>query len=370
MKRLLSSLIAVFIVGVLLTIPSPLFAAGQIKIKALYIPLADHYAAIVAYEKYRNVMKHADYEIIQMKSWPALRGKFEAGQADAAFIIAPYAMDMFKKRPNFKWISLLHRDGNAMAINDTLNERAKLMKYRTDRKPDKRVARASAEWKRDSGKASICAVPSLYATHTAVLYKYLRDHGETLDLGKSVNGTVVARAVAPPKSPAFLKNENSKGRAASFEQSLPWADVVETQGFGKVAWYSKDVVKWPNGHVECIAIATDDAIQNKREALKEVIYYIHKAGRDIDEARKQGGQALEDIARMINAKHITAHTTEAIMASLDWRLGVINYSNLNNDAKGLKQIMNLAVEAGMIKPIVIEAFGDGSFATEITRTQK
>lgn len=29
-------------------------------IKAIYIPLADHYAGIVAYEKYRDQMKYAD----------------------------------------------------------------------------------------------------------------------------------------------------------------------------------------------------------------------------------------------------------------------------------------------------------------------
>ncbi len=37
-------------------------STGQKKqvIKALYIPLADHYAGIIAYEKYRGEMKHAD----------------------------------------------------------------------------------------------------------------------------------------------------------------------------------------------------------------------------------------------------------------------------------------------------------------------
>jgi len=89
-----------------------------------------------------------------------------------------------------------------------------------------------------------------------------------MTLGFGSDKDVIAIEVPPPKSPSFIKKQNSRGIPASFEQSLPWADVVETKVFGYVAWYSKDVMPWPNGHVECIAIATDDCIKNKHEALK------------------------------------------------------------------------------------------------------
>ena len=56
-------------------------------IKAIYIPLADHYAGIVAYEKYRDKMKNADYRIERMKSWSLLRAYFMSGEVDVAFII-------------------------------------------------------------------------------------------------------------------------------------------------------------------------------------------------------------------------------------------------------------------------------------------
>lgn len=155
-------------------------------------------------------------------------------------------------------------------------------------------------------------------------------------------------------------------RCASFEQSLPWADVVETQGFGHVAWYSKDIMPWPNGHVECIAIATDKCIREKHEALKEVIAYIHQAGIDIEEARKEGGQAMVAVSDMIR-KHVPEHNEEAIIQSLRPDLNVINYRHLNLDPAGLKQIMDLAVEGGILKkPIDISAFADTSFATKVT----
>ncbi|MCK5337003.1 MAG: nitrate ABC transporter substrate-binding protein, partial [Gammaproteobacteria bacterium] len=142
---------------------------------------------------------------------------------------------------------------------------------------------------------------------------------------------------------------------------LPWADVVETKGFGKVAWYSKDVMPWKHGHVECIALATDNAIANKQAAVKEVMSYLHKAGQDIETARKAGGKQLEAIVNIVR-KHIPAHTREAIIASLDPDLRVINYQHLNIDKVGLKQIMDLAVEGGILsKPVNIGAFADTQF---------
>jgi len=365
-RRILRSVLLVTLVILVMGFTG--MAQAKEKIHAVYIPLADHYAALVAHSKYGTQMTKANFSVEMMKSWPSLRGKFMAGKADMALIICPMAMDMFAEKPNFRWVSLAHRDGNALAVNEIFEKRINLPKYRVDRKPTADIANAMAQWKKEKGKPSVCGVPSLLATHTVVLYKYLKEHGKTLAIGKG-DGDVLAKAVAPPKSPSFLKQEAKGKRAATFEQSLPWADVVETQNFGKVAWYSKDVITWPKGHVECIVIATDDAIKNKTEALKEVIHFIHKAGRDIDTSRAKGGQALEEIARICN-KYIPLHTVEAIMQSLRVDLNVVNYSNLNVDKPGLKLIMDLATEGGVLKKAIdIDAFANVTFDTEITKTK-
>ena len=341
-------------------------ANAKDKIHALYIPLADHYPGLIAHHKYAGQMTKAEYTVEQMKSWPALEGKFLSGQADIAFIISPMAMNMFSKSQDFHWVSLIHRDGNALAVNELFAKDLDLAEHRIDRKPNNKFAKIAKIWKSKSGAASIVGVPSLYATHTAVIYKYLKDNGATLAIGKG-EGDVIAKAVAPPKSPSFIKNLGESGKAASFEQSLPWADIVETEGFGKVVWYSKDIMKWPKGHVECIIIASDKAIKEKPEALREVINAIHQAGRYIDLAREKGGSSLIEIANVINSKYIGLHTVVSIEKSLNWDLGVINYSNLNIDKAGLKQIMDLSVEAGIIKQgIDIDAFANDSFSTTLT----
>jgi len=331
-------------------------------VNALYIPLADHYAALVAYERYRDQMIHASFSIEQMKNWDLLRAYFQSGEVDMAYVMSPLAMDMYREKPHFRWIGLMHRDGNALAINELLNHSVNLPPLRADRKPDAKVAKVLRETRLRSGRSTEIGMPHLLATHTVVLYRYLKEHGASMTLTGDVKADVLAIAVPPPKSPAFIKSKSNRALPAAFEQSLPWADVVETGGFGHVAWYSKDVMPWPNGHVECIALATDAAIKDKFKAIKEVMAYIHRAGKDIEQARLEGGEAMESIVRIVR-KHIPAHTRAAIIASLDPELRVINYQHLNIDEGGLKQIMDLAVEGKILEePIDIKAFSDTRFS--------
>lgn len=330
-------------------------------IKALYIPLADHYAALVAYERYRERMQFADFQIEQMKNWDFLRAYFQSGEVDMAYVMSPLAMDMYQEKPHFRWIGLMHRDGNALAINDLLNEKVDLPASRQERKPDDKVARALKDIYQQMGRQTEIAMPHLLSTHSVVLYRYLKENNVKMSLSFNHNAEVLAVAIAPPKSPAFIKGKNNRAQAAAFEQSLPWADVVETGGFGHVAWYSKDVMPWKHGHVECIAVATDKAIKNKADAVKEVMNYIQRAGVDIEQAREEGGEALDAIVRIVQ-KHIPAHTREAIIASLNPELRVINYQYLNIDKAGLKQIMDLAVEGGILKQAInIDDFADPRF---------
>ncbi|MBF0189353.1 MAG: ABC transporter substrate-binding protein [Magnetococcales bacterium] len=362
MKRIRTARIVVLAVLFSLGLVTNANAERQ-PISAIYIPLADHYAGIVAYEKYRQQMTHADFTLKRMKSWGLLRAYFLSGKPDVAFVISPMAMEMFKKSPTFRWVSLMHRDGNALAINDIINDRVGVASRREQRKPDDSVAKALTYFRTQTGRPTEVAVPHLQSTHTVVLYNYLKAHGLSLALGRGRNEDVVAVPIAPPKSPIYLRKKSSRKKPAAFEQSLPWADVVETGHFGHVAWYSKDVLPWDKGHVECIAIAQDRTIDAKEEALREVIHYIHKAGDDIERARREGGEAMQRIAAMIR-RHIPEHNEAAIIQSLRPDLNVINYHTLNNDPAGLKQIMDLAVEGGIISaPISINDFSDPRFGT-------
>lgn len=336
-------------------------AKAMQSIEAAYIPLADHYAAIIAYENYRSEFKHANFTLARMPSWDLLRAYFSEGNADMAFTMAPLALDMYREQPNFRWVGLMHRDGNALAINALLAAQINLPDARAWRKPDAQLAAAFVAYFERTGKRVRVGVPHKFSTHNVVLYRYLKMHGVSLGFDYNSRAQVESLTVAPAKAPLFIKSQGQRAIPAAFEQSLPWADIAETQGFGKIAWYSKDIFPSEHGHVECIAIATDHALKNKFLAVQEVMNAIKQAGLDIELARTTGGALLDDLVVKIQ-RHIPEHTHAAIVASLDPDLRVINYQNLAVDIPGLASIMAAAVESGLLKEtIVLNELADPRF---------
>lgn len=183
-------------------------------INALYLPLADHYAALVAYERYRDQMQYADFQIRRMRSWDLLRAYFRSGRADMAFMTSPMAMDMFYRQPDFRWVGLMHRDGNALAINHKLAKYIGLTDQRIHRKPDKQLANAFRRAYQVDHQVVLVGVPHLLSTHTVVLSHYLQQH--QLDLGLKINRQhpVLAVSISPADSPVFIKAQANRHRAA------------------------------------------------------------------------------------------------------------------------------------------------------------
>lgn len=345
-------------------------ADERIPVHAIGIPLADHYPGIVAYEKYRHQMKEADFELKLLPGPKLVRAYFlSQPDADICFNVCPMVMDMFLKKPVFRWISLIHRDGNALTINSRFLEQLNLSVDKRSRLPDEKIADAIKAYRSAFGEPVRIGIPSLLATHATVLYAYLKKYQVSFGFRNREDVDVILDLVTPPQSPVYLKKQAARGRFAAFEQSLPWPEVAESNHSGMISWYSKNVMNHEHGHVECIIIAKDEAIQEKGQALKEVIRYIHLAGKDIELARRKGGPELEKIVTMIR-KHIPAHSRESIIESLRSDLRVINYANLNvdeNAKESMQKIMETAFEAGFIKAkIDIELLADERFNTSIT----
>lgn len=343
--------------------------AKRQEINALYVPLADHYAALIAYEMYADNMQFAEFKLQQMTSWDLLQAKFMGGEADMAFVMAPLALNMYNASPNFRWLGLMHRDGNGLAVNYPIANNTRFAPLRAHRLPHQHLADTFKELTKNDTQI-LFGVPHLQSTHVVILDHFLKQHGHALSLRPNFNDRFLAIAVDPSDSIRFLNANNHLNKTVAIEQSLPWIDLAETEGVAKVAWYSKDIIKSDNGHVECIAIATDDAIGNKNKAVTEVFEAIKRAGKLIETARKNGGEELQHLIDLIQ-KHIPAHSDDAIITSLDPHLRIINYDNLEVDKPGLKVIMNFALESGVLKqPVDLNVFSDTKLSANGVNDEK
>ena len=99
----------------------------------------------------------------------------------------------------------------------------------------------------------------------------------------------------------------------------------------------------------------------------------HLRGRRLGKTGDRGVRAKrsDEIAVAQNADHGVERGVMDIFGRLRADLAAINYSNLNVDKEGLRKIMDLAVEGGILQEAIdIDDFTDDSFSTEITKTDQ
>lgn len=340
-------------------------ANAKDAIVALYLPVIDHYPLLLSHLRYSKQMANADYTVVQMAGWNELRQKFESGEADIAVLTAPLALDMYASKPSFQTVALAHRNGAALSVNTVFAKQLTIAGARADRKADDQFAKAAKAAFEKSGNPLTLGVPTLHSTHTLVVYKYMQDQGIKMITPKDRDGVLVAKQVPPPKSADYLKAAGAMGQGAATIQAQPWGDVFESSGTGMIVWYSKNVMKHPKGHVDCIIIASNNAIKNKRAALAEVIESLHKSGAELQAAIQSGDKELLQIATSISEIYIPAHKPDVIAKSMSKEIGAINFNDLNVDMEGLKQLQDLGMASGFQSSAVdLEKFSDRSFASK------
>jgi NitT/TauT family transport system substrate-binding protein len=338
-------------------------ASAKDAIVALYLPIIDHYPLLLSHLRYSKQMSNADFSVLQMAGWNELRQKFESGEADIAVITAPLALDMYAAKPMFQTVALAHRNGSALSVNTAFAKSMANPRERAERRPDEQFAKAAKAAFDKTGNPLNVGVPTLHSAHTLVLYKYMKDQGINMVTPKDRNGVLVVRQVPPPKSAEYLKAAGALGQGAATIQAQPWGDIFESSGTGTIAWYSKDVMKHPKGHVDCIIIASANAIKNKRAALAEVIESLHKGGAELQAAIQSDNKDLLQIATSISEVYIPGLKPDVIAKSMSKDIGAINFNDLNVDMTGLKQLQDLGMASGFQSSAVdLDKFSDRSFA--------
>lgn len=337
------------------------------QIKLIGLPLSDHYAAIIAYEKYRKQMKHAKMRLKLLSRPELVRAYFISERdADTAMVAAPMALDMYAKDPDFHWITLLHRGGGALALNQSLHSQLHLSTEMFERRPDGQLATALQKLS-TAGEPPLIAIPSIYSTEAVVLYKYLTERGMKMSVRKRSGADVLLKVIKAPQTVSFLQHEDALSRPAAIQQPLPWPHIAERQESGRLAWYSKDVMRAPLGHVGGLLIAKRHVMDNKREALQEVVDAIHQAARDIEAARRERGEKMGALIEMIQ-RWMPDHTADTIREVLTSRIDTINYNNLavtDSAIEGVREIMRLAHEAGILRQEAdLDQMADSSFTSQ------
>jgi NitT/TauT family transport system substrate-binding protein len=136
-----------------------------------YLPIIDHLILGMAKEKQ---LEKVELQLEKKFGWNEIGDALKAGEVDVAFMLAPYAMDLFYSEKNVKLLLLSHRDGSIVVANKA----AKVTSL--------------ADFK---GKTVL--IPFQSSMHHILLHKRLQAEGLSVGIGKDVTTEVVAPGQIP-----------------------------------------------------------------------------------------------------------------------------------------------------------------------------
>ncbi|MFW8600998.1 ABC transporter substrate-binding protein [Desulfobacterota bacterium M19] len=228
---------------------------GKIKLRVAHLQITDHLLLGMVREEIRAGLIKPDNFVLQtelMGGWNPVIDALEEGEVDAAFILAPIAMDLNSHGSSIKTVLMAHRGGSIM-VRNACND------YK--------------EPYRDFFKKKSCLIPHKLSIHHMLSHMFFRGIGLNASLDKGEDVDVNFEVVAPVSMPAFM---GSNHEAAAFIVAEPVGSKAINGGIAKRQFMTTEI--WPE-HPCCVVAVRQAFIDRHPEALQEFINYLVKAGK-------------------------------------------------------------------------------------------
>lgn len=253
--------------------------ANKPVIRIGHIKITDHLILGVTLDKINkgeDNFQHFVLENVPMMGWNQVGNALRNGEVDGAFILAPFAMDLFYAGLDIRLILLGHRTGSVLVTN----KRAHIKSIKDFK-----------------GRAII--LPLYLSVHTMLFYKLLEKEGLSIGPGKDVSFEVEA----PSAMPEIIQWDES-GSVGGFIVAEPFATQAVLGGYGEEFALSKDI--WPN-HPCCVLVMKREVLGKYPDAVAELTHSLVESGNFITECRTDAipiaqkflGQPAEVVTRVL-----------------------------------------------------------------------
>ncbi len=220
-----------------------------------HLPITDHLVLGVTKAKLAKEvekLEHCTFETVSMPGWNDVGDALTAGEVDIAFMLAPYAMELYHSQVPLKLVMLAHRSGSIIVAN----KKANIQKI-------------------EDFKGKTVLIPYHLSVHHMLFDKLLREAGMSVGPGKDV----VFEVVAPTQIPQFIEWDEG-GDIGGYIVAEPFGSVVIAKGMGTQFKLSQEI--WPD-HPCCVVVAKDEVCQKHPEAIQELVTSFVKSGQLIHE---------------------------------------------------------------------------------------
>ncbi len=225
----------------------------KVNFRVAHLKITDHLILGITQDKLKKGVEEFKYLQLKCKpmmSWQQVAGAMKAGSVDAAFILAPTAMDLYKSGMAAKLVLFSHKSGSVLITNK----------------------RANIETINDF-KGKVVLIPYQLSVHNMLLHKLCSEAGIEPGAGKDV----LLEVMAPGQMIEALQLDDV-GEIAGFIVAEPVASQSVAMGLGNEFSLSRDI--WPE-HPCCVLVISDEMLAKHPDAVHELTNSLVKSGKFI-----------------------------------------------------------------------------------------
>lgn len=228
----------------------------KVDFKVAHLKITDHLILGITQDKIHKGVEqfsHLNLHCRPMMSWQQVAGALREGQVDAAFILAPTAMDLYKSGFKGRLVLFSHKSGSVLIANKKANIKSI-----------------------EDFKGKVVIIPYQLSVHNMLLHKLCTEAGIEPGAGKDV----LLEVMAPAQMGDALKYDED-GEIAGFIVAEPFASQTVAQGVGEEFSLSKDI--WPE-HPCCVLVVSEEMANKHRDAVFELTESLVRSGRFIEKS--------------------------------------------------------------------------------------
>lgn len=308
--------------------------AKKAAITVAHIQITDHLALGILkhlIETEQVIPKYFELKTRCMSGWNPVQKALEKGDADAAFILAPLAMDLFHFGIPIKMILFAHKNGS-ICVRSRQGKDQTLYAFL---------------------KSKVFYLPHTMCIHHVLADMFLREIGLKLGPVGRPGVDVFFEVLPPVKMPNFLR-ENPD--ACGFVVAEPLGTMAIHAGISDLMFFSGEL--WQN-HPCCAVVMREDFIALHSDAVYEFVQLLTEAGKFIGQTP---GIASRVAVRFLDPDERLG-LTGPVLESVLTQPGGIKTDDLFPVIADLDRIQRYMKEKmGMGTIIDLEKFVDTSFA--------
>ncbi|HOV15210.1 MAG TPA: ABC transporter substrate-binding protein [Spirochaetota bacterium] len=239
---------------------------GKPTIKVGHLKITDHLVLGLTknkIDKGEEKFNYSDLETVPMMGWDYVGDALKNNELDAAFILAPYSMEIFNEMKDIKLVLLGHKTGSVFIKNKRLNIQ-----------------------KLEDFKGKTILIPFHLSVHMMLIHKLFSQKGMEVGPGKDVVLEVMA-----PAQIAEAMEWDEDGTLGGFMVAEPYGSQVVKSGYGEELALSKNL--WPD-HPCCVFVVKDHIIQKYPDAVQEMCNSFVKSGLFAKENPVEAAKSLTD----------------------------------------------------------------------------